>query len=61
MKKLTKIILTFALLLGLTACGSDSSTSKQSEEQKTETTVVKVGVVGAYNDQWDTVNEFLKD
>ena len=61
MKKLTKIILTFALLLGLTACGSDSSTSKQSEEQKTETTVVKVGVVGAYNDQWDTVNELLKD
>ncbi len=62
MKKLLQIILTFSLLLGLAACGSNSSSSQDSsDEPKVETTIVKVGVVGAYNDQWDTVNELLKD
>lgn len=63
MKKLLQIILTFSLLLGLAACGSNSSSDSSSseDEKQPETTIVKVGVVGAYNDQWDTVNELLKD
>lgn len=51
MKKLFKALLASLLCLGLCAC---SGTDK-------DVTVVKVGVVGSYNAQWDTVNELLKD
>lgn len=51
MKKLFKTVLASLLCLGLCACSED--TNKE--------TVVKVGVVGSYNAQWDTVNELLKD
>ena len=36
--------------LGLTGCGDDA---------KSDVKVIKVGVVGEYNVQWDTVNENL--
>lgn len=52
MKKLGKLLLAGALALGLTGCGSKSENS--------DVTVVKVGVVGEYNAQWDTVNELLE-
>ena len=51
MKKLFKALLASLLCLGLCACGG----------KKDDVTVVKVGVVGSYNAQWDTVNELLKD
>ncbi len=55
MKKLLKYILiaSSVLALGLTACTSNTDTS--------DITTVKVGVVGEYNEQWDTVNELLAD
>ena len=39
-----------ALSLGLTGCGDDA---------KSDVKVIKVGVVGEYNAQWDTVNQNL--
>ena len=51
MKKLFKALLASLLCLGLCACGG----------KEDDVTVVKVGVVGSYNAQWDTVNELLKD
>ena len=39
-----------ALTLGLTGCG---------DEAKSDVKVIKVGVVGEYNAQWDTVNQNL--
>ena len=39
-----------ALTLGLTGCG---------DETKSDVKVIKVGVVGEYNAQWDTVNQNL--
>ncbi len=50
--------LTLALALGLTACSSGTSEETTTEDGKT---IVKVGVVGEYNAQWDTVNELLAD
>ncbi len=59
-RKSVALILASACTVGLLGCGAktDSSTSK---EAKDGTTVVKVGVVGEYNAQWDTVNELLAD
>ena len=52
-KKILALTLSAVLTLSLlTACG-DGKTNQTNE------TVVKVGVVGANNDQWDTVNELL--
>ena len=51
MKKILKAGLASLLCLGLCACGGTDK----------DTTVVKVGVVGSYNAQWDTVNELLAD
>lgn len=67
MKKLVKACLAFGLLFNLAACGSNessessSSVAEDDSSQSAEVITVKVGVVGAYNDQWDTVNELLKD
>ena len=60
MKKsfITVVVLTLALALGLTACSSGTSEETTTEDGKT---IVKVGVVGEYNAQWDTVNELLAD
>lgn len=52
MKKLLKTLLAGLLCLGLGACGTNEDEN---------VTIVKVGVVGSYNAQWDTVNELLKD
>lgn len=59
MKKSIITLLALTLSLGLTACGS-SSTAEESTSEDGKT-IVKVGVVGEYNDQWDTVNELLAD
>lgn len=58
MKKLVNLLLASLLVLSLAACGSNDDTNQDSENQ---TTIVKVGVVGEYNLQWDTVNEILKE
>ena len=73
MKKKNILALTLAALLtlGLTACGGEKADTTPapsipaqqgttSETPAPETTVVTVGVVGANNDQWITVNELLK-
>lgn len=52
---LTAAALTFAL--ALTGCGGNKD-NKTSEDG---VTTVKVGVVGEYNNQWDKINELLKD
>ncbi len=64
------LALASALVLALTACGGNGggsspvsssapSSTAGSGGNTTEPTVVKVGVVGANNQQWDTVNELL--
>lgn len=53
MKKIIKVALALLVVFSLFACSSNGG--------DTDTTIVKVGVVGAYNDQWDKVNEILKD
>ena len=53
MKKIVKLILAALLAFSFAACSSSGS------DNGTKTTVVKVGVVGEYNAQWDTVNEIL--
>ena len=62
------LALAAALVLSLTACGgngggtgsgSDPGPALGSGSNSAEPTVVKVGVVGANNQQWDTVNELL--
>ena len=45
-----------ALVLG--ACGAKDSTGTATDDSGN--TIVKVGVVGSYNDMWDTVNELLE-
>ncbi|MDY3115483.1 MAG: MetQ/NlpA family ABC transporter substrate-binding protein [Sutterella sp.] len=49
-----------ALVIGgvLTGCGDDKAPAKAAATEA-KVTVVKVGVVGAYNAQWDEVNKIL--
>lgn len=55
-------ILVSVLALGLIGCGAkDNSTATVQAGSKDEPTIVKVGVVGEYNAQWDTINELLSD
>lgn len=62
MKKSIITLLALTLTLGLTACGSSSSSSTAGENTTEDgKTIVKVGVVGEYNAQWDTINELLAD
>ena len=71
-KNVFALALAAALALSLTACGgkdsgngggsspvSGSNPGSGSAAPSAEPTVVKVGVVGANNQQWDTVNELL--
>ena len=65
-KKGTAVILASVCALSLFGCGSKESAPAATEaakeaEAQAETTIVKVGVVGEYNAQWDTVNELLAD
>lgn len=75
-KNILALTLSAALTLSLAACGGGTAatpTPAPAESQPAETqaavetptpaaepTVVTVGVVGANNDQWDTVNELLE-
>ena len=70
-KNIIALALSAALTLALTACGGETVTTPDPEVSKpaqetapvgttaAEITVVTVGVVGANNDQWITVNELL--
>jgi D-methionine transport system substrate-binding protein len=70
-KNIIALALSAALTLALTACGGETVTTPDPEVSKPaqetapvetaapEITVVTVGVVGANNDQWITVNELL--
>lgn len=49
----TAIVAAGVVAVGLTGCGEDKKAATDG------TTVVKVGVVGDYNAQWDTVNQLL--
>lgn len=56
-KRWIALTLTAATAAALTACGStDTADTQEGTEGKT---IVKVGVVGEYNAQWDTINELL--
>lgn len=59
MKKTTlaRIGITAAALFALCACGKETTETNTDENGFT---VVTVGVVGSYNDMWDTVNELLE-
>ena len=58
MKKIGKIALGLALLLGLSSCGNkeEKNTSNSNENAK-EKQSIKIGVVGEYN---DVLNEVIK-
>ena len=69
-KHVLSLALAAALVLALAACGGNSGSSSPvsnstpgstsgSGSNSAEPIVVKVGVVGANNQQWDTVNELL--
>ena len=69
-KHVLSLALAAALVLALAACGGNSGSSRPvsnstpgstsgSGSNSAEPIVVKVGVVGANNQQWDTVNERL--
>ena len=66
-KKLFAKLTAISAALLLSACGGSSeaadtsATAESSAEASAdgETTIVTVGVVGAYNDHWDVVNELL--
>lgn len=63
LRKLFAATLATAVVLGLAGCGSSGSAEEAAPTAGAsgEVTVVKVGVVGEYNAQWDTVNELLAD
>lgn len=56
MKKTVLASASLILSLALTGCGSTASSESDGDK-----TIVKVGVVGEYNAQWDTINELLAD
>lgn len=58
MKKLAKLTLGLALVLGLSSCGSNNQSEKVDSAATNETTtndVIKIGVVGEKNEVWDEV------
>ena len=64
MKKIwrtTAAILVSTCALSLIGCGAKENTATTAAPSKAEPTIVKVGVVGEYNAQWDTINELLAD
>ena len=63
-KNVLSLALSAALSLSLAACGGNGGSSSPVSSSPAsgsggESIVVKVGVVGANNQQWDTVNELL--
>lgn len=59
-KKWIAAALATVATVSLTACGGSADTQEATADSG-KTTVVKVGVVGEYNAQWDTINELLAD
>lgn len=61
LKKLFATTLATTVILGLAGCGSSSGSEGEAKagEDGAGATIVKVGVVGEYNAQWDTINELL--
>ena len=59
--KTTAAILVSTCALSLIGCGAKESTATTAAPSKADPTIVKVGVVGEYNAQWDTINELLAD
>ena len=67
-KNIFALALAAALTLSLAACGGNSGSSSPASGSNPgsgstpapQVTVVKVGVVGANNEQWDTVNKLLE-
>lgn len=60
MKKNKILALALALVLSLSACGTSApAASSSGSAEDGQITEVTVGVVGANNQQWDTVNEIL--
>ncbi|MDE6108279.1 MAG: MetQ/NlpA family ABC transporter substrate-binding protein [Oscillospiraceae bacterium] len=55
-KNIIALLLSALLILFLTACGGEENKNPGGDDYIT----VKVGVVGANNDQWDTVNKLLE-
>lgn len=53
-KTIGAFVVATALVGSLVGCGSEK------KEAENGVTTVKVGVVGEYNDQWDTVNQLLE-
>lgn len=62
-KKSAAVILAGVCALSLFGCGSKESApaAEAAKGSEAEKTIVKIGVVGEYNAQWDTVNELLAD
>ncbi|MGN0159194.1 MAG: MetQ/NlpA family ABC transporter substrate-binding protein [Brotaphodocola sp.] len=72
-KNSAAVILAGVCVLSLFGCGSKQSapaettaqaaaeTTTEAKKEAAEPTIVKIGVVGEYNAQWDTVNELLAD
>ena len=67
-KRTTVLALGAVCALGLFGCSSSSApetkaaaegTEAGAKEEAAEATIVKIGVVGEYNAQWDTINELL--
>lgn len=59
-KKIIALSLAAVLALSFTACGGEKKKDNQTVGgTKDGFTIVKVGVCGSTNDQWDTVNELL--
>lgn len=58
MKKLSKLTLGLALVLGLSSCGANKAddANKASDKQESQATdTIKIGVVGEKNEVWDEV------
>lgn len=58
--KTTAAILVSTCALSLIGCGTKDSAATTAVSES-EPTIVKIGVVGEYNAQWDTINELLAD
>lgn len=56
-KRWTTAVIAAIAAGSLAACGGAADTNESGDSA--ETVIVKVGVVGEYNAQWDTVNELL--
>ena len=53
--KTTAAILVSACALSLAGCGAKETTTTTAAKAEAEPTIVKVGVVGEYNAQWETL------